>query len=649
MKKRFLSLLLAGTMLFSTLTLGGCGTGGDSSENSSFKWWIYATDGGGTYYEKYEDNPAVQWLNQQYWDVDNHTIGNSENGVGFQLTFQAPVTGSEQENFNNMIATGEYPELIDLLAAGSKESLIEDGILMDITEYVEKYMPDYVALLDAHPDWKSQVTYTDEEGNTQYYYIASINDGPTDSWDCFEYRRDWVVQYAEPTEYVWDWDSDYVKTNGHPAVTPLEEAVESGNLEGWKKNEVTAFESSDGNDPGNTYTDNVIFPSGTSDPLTVSDWEWMLEAFEKAIADRGWTDDSNAYPTSVSYTGYYTLGDLTSSFGGATGSYYVTRDGEVIFSGITDNFKTYLECMHTWYEEGWLDKNFASRATDMFYNINETGCTSGKVGLWLGTVGTLGTVIRSSCADSGDQQTAYVKGCSLPLNDKYGTDEQKFTAPDALYQMAAGYDNAVGITEKALEKDEDALAALFTYFNWCFTREGALYSSFGLNQEQYESVTLENDLYAEYGFENGMYHIEDRDGVETIVSHLDQDSGLNINAFKPCRLTGHYNMTGHGDVDYQVDNGYDKVIQDAIDAYGKYVNTGSIFPYMGKMNDEESDTYNKIDTAVKDYSYAAIPDMIKNGLDDWDAYVEKINTFDVETACDIYQKYVDEANGSKGE
>ena len=100
-----------------------------------------------------------------------------------------------------------------------------------------------------------------------------------------------------------------------------------------------------------------------------------------------------------------------------------------------------------------------------------------------------------------------------------------------------------------------------------------------------------------------------------------------------------------GDVDYAVDYGYDKVMQDAIDAYGKYVNTGSIFPYMGKMNDEESDTYNKIDTALKDYTYIAVPDMIKNGLDGWDEYVEKVNTYDVETACDIYQKYVDEANG----
>lgn len=41
------------------------------------------------------------------------------------------------------------------------------------------------------------------------------------------YRRDWIVKYATPTDYVWDWDSDTVKKNGHPEVTPLSEAKET--------------------------------------------------------------------------------------------------------------------------------------------------------------------------------------------------------------------------------------------------------------------------------------------------------------------------------------------------------------------------------------------------------------------------------------
>lgn len=271
MKKRVVSLLLAGLMVVSSLAMTGCGEKKTSKGGDTFSYWIFTTDGEGTYYEKYEDNPAVQWLNQQYWDVENHTLGDKDNGENIKFTFVAPIAGSEGDNFNTMVSTEEYTDIMDLCQAGSKDALVEDGVLMDITEYVEKYMPDYVALLDEHPDWKAMVTSEDEDGNTKYYYLAIIKDGPPETWDCYEYRRDWVVKYATPTEYVWDWDSDYVKENGHPAVTPLSAAQKAGNMEGWKKNEVTKFTSSEGDNPNDDYTDNVIFPSGKSDPYTISD------------------------------------------------------------------------------------------------------------------------------------------------------------------------------------------------------------------------------------------------------------------------------------------------------------------------------------------------------------------------------------------
>jgi len=46
---------------------------------------------------------------------------------------------------------------------------------------------------------------------------------------------------------------------------------------------MASFTSSEGDDLWNDYTDNVFFPSGTSDTLTINDWERMFEAFDKAI------------------------------------------------------------------------------------------------------------------------------------------------------------------------------------------------------------------------------------------------------------------------------------------------------------------------------------------------------------------------------
>ena len=638
-RKKLISLLLTGTLVLGSLAMSGCGNSSDSGDADTFSWWIVTTDGDGTYYDKYEDHPGVQWLNNQYWDVDNHTLGEEGKGENIKFTFQTPIAGSETDNFNTMIGTGEYTDLVDLsYYTGSIAALAEDGVLMDITEYVEEYMPDYVALLDEHPAWKSQVTTTDADGNVHYYYLPLLNDGPRDPWDGFVYRRDWVVKYAEPTEYVWDWDSAYVQENGHPAVTPLEAAVASGNLEGWKANEVTEFTANPGDDPDNTYTDNVIFPSGTGDPLTISDWEWMFEAFDAALEERGYGDDSDAYCITIPYQGYFEYGDLVSSFGGGNGYYYINDDGEVTFDATSDNFKTYLECMNTWNDKGWLDTQFETRSGDLFYMINQSGFNQGKVGMWEGMVWDTGTKIRTTCMDDSDQQDAFVMGCAFPINDMYGTAEQMYHEPDAFYGETAGpATGGVGITTKAEDKN---LPALFTYLNWCYTREGALLGSMGLSQEQYESMDFDPDNYAEYGFTDGLYHEEDRDGVTTYVTHIPQNSTLNGNAFITGRLTARLQLTGTGDdLDYDIDNGESEVYQACREAYGSYDSTGNVISYATKLTDDENEQAGDVYTPLKDYMNQVIPRMIKNGVDsEWDEYVKTVDSYDTKSVCEIYQK-----------
>ena len=56
----------------------------------------------------------------------------------------------------------------------------------------------------------------------------------------------------------------------------------------------------------------------------------------------------------------------------------------------------------------------------MFFSINQTGVAQGQVGLFYGTAGNLGDVIRVTCADPEDQQKAFVMPCQVPINDKYG-------------------------------------------------------------------------------------------------------------------------------------------------------------------------------------------------------------------------------------
>ena len=174
-RKKVLCLALASVMAFSAIGLSGCG-GGEKTADNEFGWWLYDDDGQGVFYENYEDNPAIQWINQQYWDTENGGIGTEENGTKLKLTFETPIAGAEQDNFNTMLSTDSYPEIISMDMAGSAQSLYEDGILIELNEYIDKYMPNYKKLLEENADVRGKATTYDEDGNPHYYNLAGIGD-----------------------------------------------------------------------------------------------------------------------------------------------------------------------------------------------------------------------------------------------------------------------------------------------------------------------------------------------------------------------------------------------------------------------------------------------------------------------------------------
>ena len=635
-KKRIISLGLTAVMALGLLGATGC-TNEDSGDSDTFSWWIYKTDGNGLY-DAYEDNPAVEWLNQQTWDVEGGTIAEGDSGSPLHFTFQAPISGSEQDNFNTMMGTGDYTDILDLcVSTDNAQTLYEEGIALDLTEYIEEYCPNYVEFLDQNPDVKNLLTYEDEDGNTKYYSIGMIKDGTEVPWDGCIYRRDWVVKYCEPTEYVWDWDSAYVKENGHPAVTPLAKALEENNLEGWKANEVSEFTviNDGGDDPDNLYEDNVIFPSGRDYPYTISDWEWMFEGFQKAIDERGWSDDRDAYCTTVSYSGYMSTGDLVSSFGGGNGSWAKDAEGNVTYSGVGDNFRTYLEAMNNWYNQGWLDKAFMERGDDLFFSINMNGFTTGKVGLWIGYTANLGSGIRVTCTNEEDARDAYCMGCPLPVNDVYGTAEQMYNEPDALYQ-GGRLSGQVVITDKAKDKE---LETLFTFFNWLFTEEGAATHKLGLSKEQLAGAEIENNLYAENNID-GAYELgTDENGNPLYKMNYDMTADI-CGSITFGRLVVGIEKTGVGpNLEYTLDKGESKVMADALSKWATYVSTANLSDYTTRMSSDDNEVYADVSTQLTDYVAQAVPEMIVGGLDGWDAYVEKVQSYGVDEVSEIYEKY----------
>ena len=326
--------------------------------------------------------------------------------------------------------------------------------------------------------------------------------------------------------------------------------------------------------------------------------------------------------------GYDPLGELNSSFGVGTGDWTKDADNNAEFTGDTEEFKAYLECVQHWYNEGWLDKAFETRASDYFYTINQSGQMQGKTGLFFSYNGVLGTGIRATCMDARDQKSAYVMGCPLPINDVYGGDTSKFVTPNAVFQSGR-VETSIIVTNKAEDKD---LAALFTFFNWLYTRDGAVVNSLGLNSEQLASANItEHNTYEMVGLD-GAYTVEEQDGKTVYNMNYQDGIGDFAGALVFGRLGVGLRLTSPPDADYYVDTHKAKVNQEAESYWATYENTASLMNYAAKYTSEESDENGTINTELMDYTAQNLPALIKSGdLSGWDSYVAGFDNIDIDT------------------
>ncbi len=584
MKKQLIALTLACLMLVGLLT--GCGGGGGSAgDDTTFSWWIYS-GANSSFYTEYQENPAVQYtLTKGY--------GSEDKKVAFEFWAAAP--GKEADNYSTMLVSGDLPDIIDEVISDPPPVMVEKGYALDITEYVERNMPNYVALVHSNDTYrKNAVVMVD--GEEHYYDLKTILDAPEDVFQGFQYRRDWIVKYGTNPQ------TGAPFTGGYTAE----------------------------NDP-DAWTDDVVFPSGGPDPIYISDWEWMFEIFEKAMADLG-IDDS--YCMSIYYPGFTWSGGLLSCFGGGVNLWYQDENGKVQFGGDQKYFRAYLECMHAWYEKGWLDQDFYQRTSDAFYQIDETAVRQGKVGMFNGEQSKLGG--RMDMKDGGYTEGIFVAAAPYPINDIYGDADCQGKAPNCVMggDLVSG---GVLITPKAAEKDLDTLCA---YLDQFYAEEGALIKTLGLNADQVAELS-DNTFYSDYGMPNGCYFVNDEGKYEKDPI-LAQDSGglgtaCGFNKAPGLQLVAN------------VDLGLADTYQASLDQWVKYPNTaffqGSITTNM--MTAEDTQTVTEIQSHALEYMTNNAVNFITGAKDitsddDWGVWCKALAKYNYQKASDIFQPYVDQ-------
>lgn len=485
--KRLPKLLLAAVVTFSLIyclavSASSC-IGSSSGSVNSYTVWLYSAQKT-EYYKEYEDNPVLKYLlNQDEW---------KDYGISFD--FQVPADDA-QTSYSTMVTSGDFPTLMQNSVSDPAPVMYDNGYILDLTEYVKEYMPNYYALIQENEDLKNRVVFN-IDGEEKILSLATLNDSTSYTYTGMVYRRDWIAKYG---------------TN--PSTGAAFTYTDGEGTDEWTDDVV--FPSWYDNTKRNYYLQNVDSDWDGSEPVYISDWEWMFEIFDKALADLGITD---GYGTSMYYPGYTWAGGLCSCFGEGSVVWYYGSDGTVRFGGTENSTRAYLSCMHYWYNRGWLDKSFNEHTSDLYYQVDNVKVRQGKVGMWQGLESDLGS--RLAGDNYVGTQGMYVAGCAYPINDIYGDEDCQYVIPRTMNLesscVSTGFFLMAGAEEKNLEP-------LLKFIDYLYSEDGAVYRSLGLSAEEYEA-SPDKSLYTEYGLQGGAY-TKNEDGTYTVSSVILNDSG----------------------------------------------------------------------------------------------------------------------------
>ncbi len=547
------------------------------------------------YYDDYNDNPSVrQWLDMS-WDADG-----DGRGKRIAFDFWQPPTDNATDFFTTMLATAEYPDVLSMIQAGqSPLSLYEDGVILDLTDYIAEYMPNLSAWLEAHPTYVKQLT-TEIDGEQRYLYLPTVSNTVENAWGSYNYRRDWIVKYG--------------------------------------KNPETGAAFTGGYDDEGEWSDDVVFPSGNTDPYYISDWEWMLDIFQTAIETEGIED---GYALQLPPRGYVDTGDMSSGFGVCFGygGYYFDEDGQVQFGMANDSARAYLQCVNTWYENGWINPTFDEFSMDtMWFLLDPEKVYSGKIGLWYGMIAQWGKNLDTGT--SPYTEGICVMAAPQPINDIYGDENCRNIEPRMFYENQLAFIGAT-VTNKAEDKD---LPTLFTALDYLYSKEGGMLRYLGLSNDKVAELegTGLADLYTDNGLSGG-YAIEERDGEEWYLREEIQniDDSLKV-ALNMVRVP--VGMSWLENVDYGYKGNFAHNMELA-NMYEASAYTGLLGE---KLSTDQAQEQSMVMTNTGTYTAQVLPQFVKGELDidddaQWQEYVDTVKSYGVDTIVG----YLNEAAGNE--
>lgn len=106
-------------------------------------------------------------------------VGELEKVTGIKTNWTTVDRGEREEKFGILISSGNLPDLIYAQSStypGGVSQAVEDGVFMDVTDFAQKYVPNYIALINSNPEVKKNVT-SDDGRLLCFYQLATTDKG----------------------------------------------------------------------------------------------------------------------------------------------------------------------------------------------------------------------------------------------------------------------------------------------------------------------------------------------------------------------------------------------------------------------------------------------------------------------------------------
>lgn len=326
--------------------------------------------------------------------------------TGVKVSFIHPTVGQETENFNIMVASGEYPDAIYTRwnnYPGGLNKAVSDGLLIKLDEYADS-MPNLLNVFAENPELKRQASLDD---GSLAWFPAATTDYHRRAFNGVLVRQDWLDKL------------------GLSMPTTIDEF----------KAMLVAFTTQDPNGNG--------------------------EADELGIIDRQ-QDVVNML-------------NLLAGAWGVRDSWQVDPDtGKIAYGPILPGYKDYLQTMHEWYEEGLIDKEFASTDAKM----KTAKITASNAGVFQGNTADFEKYMRLLQEENPDVQFAGMPYLVGPAGKDYATDENR---------VRLVWGQGIGVTTSCKN-----VPAVLKFLDYGYSPEGYEYYGWGIEGESY---TKENGEY----------------------------------------------------------------------------------------------------------------------------------------------------------